>query len=534
MKKKISYREKLLELSKIYNISEIKNYISRKKNLTTSQLEHILKKNNVPIPKEFNLNFFEIKAKNFSKSLDKTNNTLSSYIHNSKKSLLNFLYYVYTTPGKLLRKAVENSKKSLLNFLQQTWKTLGNIGLELLNIFPKLGLAVSSFIGNITINSLNSIYNNKVYEKKTNDVVAAASFIAIIVAVGIVGLTVFDNFKKEKIVKLEPVENKQIDIKEKKKIEIVKTKDKSKEKIDKILTIPDQKDPKTTKKIIKKKEESKIVEKTEKKPSKVAELVLPNLNLKTETVLSLFADVEYDLKKVRFQKRVKPIYFTQFPKDLDEIKDVKLKKDTFIKIVLPLIVAENKKILDDRTKLRKITSKKITTDKQKLWLRQKLREYKVKKSDMAELKKRMDIIPVSIAIAQAAKESGWGTSRFALEGNAIFGQWTWTGQGIEPLNREKHEDHKILRFPILRASVKAYKNNLNTHKGYSNFREKRFSLRSKNRNIEGLELTNTLKNYAQTGKEYTEILEQIIEQNKLGDFEKVQLTNSVAKRELNL
>ena len=74
--------------------------------------------------------------------------------------------------------------------------------------------------------------------------------------------------------------------------------------------------------------------------------------------------------------------------------------------------------------------------------------------------------------AQAAKESGWGTSRFALEGNAIFGQWTWTGQGIEPLNKGKHEGHKILRFPILRASVKAYKNNLNTHKGYSEFKKK--------------------------------------------------------------
>ena len=84
----------------------------------------------------------------------------------------------------------------------------------------------------------------------------------------------------------------------------------------------------------------------------------------------------------------------------------------------------------------------------------------------------MDIIPVSIALAQAAKESGWGTSRFALEGNAIFGQWTWTGQGIEPLNKGKHEGHKILRFPILRASVKAYKNNLNTHKGYAEFRKK--------------------------------------------------------------
>ena len=103
----------------------------------------------------------------------------------------------------------------------------------------------------------------------------------------------------------------------------------------------------------------------------------------------------------------------------------------------------------------------------------------------------MDIIPVSIALAQAAKESGWGTSRFALEGNAIFGQWTWTGQGIEPLYKGKHERHKILRFPILRASVKAYKNNLNTNKGYKDFREKD-TAKEKNKNIKGLDLTNTL------------------------------------------
>ena len=120
--------------------------------------------------------------------------------------------------------------------------------------------------------------------------------------------------------------------------------------------------------------------------------------------MSLFDDVEYDLKTVRRQKIVKPIYFTQFPKDLDEIKDVKLKKETFIKIVLPLVVAENEKILSDRTKLKKITSKKMTSEKEKLWLRQKLREYKVKKSDFKELEKRMDIIPVSIALAQAAKK----------------------------------------------------------------------------------------------------------------------------------
>ena len=80
-----------------------------------------------------------------------------------------------------------------------------------------------------------------------------------------------------------------------------------------------------------------------------------------------------------------------------------------------------------------------------------------------------------------------------LEGNAIFGQWTWDGQGIAPLKRDGDKNHKILKFPILRASVKAYKNNLNTHKSYLKFREKRKQLRDKNKNITGLALTDTLK-----------------------------------------
>ena len=212
---------------------------------------------------------------------------------------------------------------------------------------------------------------------------------------------------------------------------------------------------------------------------------------------------------------------------------MQLKKETFIKIVLPLIVAENEKIIDDRNKLMKLSKKKSTTDPEKQWLRQKLLEYKVKKGDISELLLRMDMVPVSIALAQAAKESGWGTSRFALEGNAIFGQWTWDGQGIAPLNREKNKNHKILKFPILRASVKAYKNNLNTHKSYVKFREKREELRKKNKSISGLALTGTLKNYAQTGSEYTKILNQIITQNRLSDFEPVRLVNSVRQVELN-
>ena len=84
----------------------------------------------------------------------------------------------------------------------------------------------------------------------------------------------------------------------------------------------------------------------------------------------------------------------------------------------------------------------------------------------------MDIVPVSIAIAQAAKESGWGTSRFALEGNAMFGQWTWGKKGIAPLDRDKNQAHKILKFPILRSSVQAYKNNLILIKDIQNLEKK--------------------------------------------------------------
>ena len=337
----------------------------------------------------------------------------------------------------------------------------------------------------------------------------------------VLGYTVIENFKKDNLIFETKKQNEQkIEKNAKIKNDNAKKQNKSKSDPKKELAKLPKKDIKPDK------------EKT-KDPSQVKELVLPNLNLKTDTVLSLFEDVEYDLKKVRYQKKVKPIYFTQFPKDLDEIKDTQLKKETFIKIVLPLVVAENDKILNDRVKLKKIVSKKMTSDKEKLWLRQKLREYKVKNSDMKELQKRMDIIPVSIALAQAAKESGWGTSRFALEGNAIFGQWTWTGQGIEPLNKGKHEGHKYCVFNF-KSSVKAYKNNLNTHKVYSEFREKRSKLRKRNRNLKGTELTQTLDKYAQTGKEYTKILEQIINQNNLSDFETVQLTNSVIKKELNL
>ena len=251
-----------------------------------------------------------------------------------------------------------------------------------------------------------------------------------------------------------------------------------------------------------------------------------DISLDTKVTLNLFEDLKYDLKSIRTGALVKPVYLSKLPKDLKKIKSTKTKKDTFIKIVMPLIIDENNKILENRKKLFKILSKPNNTRGEKVWLKRRFEDYSIKNEDITELKIRMDIVPVSIAIAQAAKESGWGTSRFALEGNAMFGQWTWGKQGIAPLDREKNKGHKILKFPILRSSVQAYKNNLNTHNGYREFREKRAELRKLNKKISGLELVKYLHNYAATGSEYTKVLKKIIDQNELTDFDGAILMNS--------
>ena len=497
MKKKLTYRDKLLELAKIYNVKEIQEYIKNRKNLTSGQIELILRKNKIIIPKDFQTNFFK---ENFTKPLNKISRRIDDFKEDSSR-----------TANRVSRKITyfkEDSSRSFYRLIINSWRSVGLVGLGFLNVFPKAGKAIFDFAGKTLTNLFHGIYDQQINKNKAGKVIVVFFVIVSAITIIVSGVTTFNNLNntnKKQIVKKE-------------------------EKIKK----PEVKIKKEVKKPELKAEPKKKVKKEIKKKEKVTELILPDLNLKTETVLNLFEDVEYDLNTVRYEKKVKPIYFTQFPKDLDEIQSVKLKKETFIKIVLPLIVAENEKILDDRFKLKNIISKKITTDQEKQWLRQKFLEYKVKKGNVEELKIKMDIIPVSIALAQAAKESGWGTSRFALEGNAIFGQWTWNGKGIEPLLKDKSKNHKILRFPILRASVKAYKNNLNTHKSYIKFREKRENLRSKNKKINGLELSKTLGNYAETGSEYTKILAQIIIQNRLMDFEPVTLSNSVPRQELNL
>ena len=258
------------------------------------------------------------------------------------------------------------------------------------------------------------------------------------------------------------------------------------------------------------------------------------IGIDTQITLNLFENLKYDLKSIRLGQSVKPVYLTKLPKDLKKIKSTNKRKETFIKIIMPLILIENEKIIEDRKKLFKILGKQSNTMGEKVWLKRRFKDYDVKGDDISELKLKMDIIPTSIAIAQAAKESGWGTSRFALEGNAMYGQWTWDGDGIEPSKKDKKKEHKILKFPKLQSSVSAYMKNLNTHRGYSEFRKERSKLREKNKAVRGIDLVEYLYNYAQTGSEYVKILKKIIQQNDLTDFDSSILMNSSRSKSLTL
>ena len=256
---------------------------------------------------------------------------------------------------------------------------------------------------------------------------------------------------------------------------------------------------------------------------KFDDLPTDTVRLNATTIEQLFKDTNYNLKDIRKTKLVKPIALTLLPEEMKMIESSQKRKNLFIKIILPLILEENNRIKLDRKKLFVILNKNNNSDKEKRWLNKKFKQYGVLNKDLSTLKIRMDLIPVSIAIAQAAKETGWGTSRFALEGNALFGQWTWTGEGIKPAVAESDTTHKVMKFKILKSSVRAYQRNLNTHSSYKQFRLARAELRDNKRELSSLILVNYLDKYAATGKEYVKILKQIIKQNNLTDFDDVKL-----------
>jgi len=254
------------------------------------------------------------------------------------------------------------------------------------------------------------------------------------------------------------------------------------------------------------------------------EMPTDTVRLSASTVKELFKDTEYDLNEIRKSKLVKPIKLSLLPEEIRKIESTKEKKKLFLEIILPLVLEENNRIRLDRIKLFKVLNKKNNSNSEIKWLNSKFKQYGVVNKDLSTLKIRMDEVPVSLALAQAAKETGWGTSRFAIEGNALFGQWTFSGEGIKPAGADSSDgSHKVMRFKVLKASVRAYQRNLNTHNSYREFRRARALMRERDQKLNSLKLADYLDKYAATGIEYTKIIKKIIEQNSLQDFDKVKL-----------
>ena len=256
------------------------------------------------------------------------------------------------------------------------------------------------------------------------------------------------------------------------------------------------------------------------------DLETDTVRLNASTITQLFEDTDYKLDDVRETKLVKPVALTLLPAEIKMIESTKKRKEFFIQIVLPLVLKENNNIRLDRKMLFSIINKSNNTQLEKKWLEKKYKQYGVNSKDLSVLKVRMDEVPVSLAIAQAAKETGWGTSRFAQEGNALFGQWTWSGEGLKPKEADENQGHKVMKFNVLQASVRAYQRNLNTHRSYENFRLARAQLRDAGKILDSIVLSQFLDNYAETGNQYVEVLQKIIKQNDLKDFDDAKLLPS--------
>ena len=238
-------------------------------------------------------------------------------------------------------------------------------------------------------------------------------------------------------------------------------------------------------------------------------------------------DIKID--QIRKTKIIPNIRVVRLPNDLQTIKSVKNRKELFIKITLPLIVQENEKLLSLNQKI-KIIKNNIDQMKRKeaIWIHSLMEEYQADSLDALLIK--VDTIPVSLALAQAVIESGWGTSRFAYEGNALFGQYVWgkNNDGIIPNERDTDAKYKIKTFNSLSESVAAYMKNLNTNFHYNDFRINRFVLKSNNIPIKGTHLAEFLFSYS-IEDNYIDKIKNIIQINSFEDFD-----NSSVDREPSL
>ena len=212
--------------------------------------------------------------------------------------------------------------------------------------------------------------------------------------------------------------------------------------------------------------------------------------------------------------------------DFSEFAEGDARKAAFFDYFEQLIDTENQAILSSRSKLSAVVEANRATWVERLWLgslanRYELEDFETDNADhWQQLLIHVDIVPPSMALAQAANESAWGTSRFAREGNNYFGQWCYSrGCGLVPEARDDDASHEVARFASARQSVRGYVNNINTHYAYAQLRERRAQLRATGEPITGLALAPTLINYSERGQAYVDELEAMIRFNELTAYD---------------
>lgn len=242
----------------------------------------------------------------------------------------------------------------------------------------------------------------------------------------------------------------------------------------------------------------------------------------------LFLEKGYNLEKIRNKEMDVPrIFIKTLPSDFNMIESPKEKKELFIKFLLPLILKKNEELNGNRQKLIKIQDKLLKNlllnKEEQEFLDNAREEYKTETGDIKDILVKLDEISVSMALGQAIQETGWGESRFLIQGNSIFAEWTWGGEGMLPRARKDGLIHRIKTFPTLYESVDSYANNLNKTRYYAGFRRMRARLREQGKPLYGRWLVSSMIHYSTEKNKYILDVKRIIRDNNLDDFNEVKL-----------
>ena len=243
--------------------------------------------------------------------------------------------------------------------------------------------------------------------------------------------------------------------------------------------------------------------------------------------------LNYDLDAVISGRAGVPrLNLVSFPENLGAIRETAERKAVFFKTVLPLVLQVNEQIAQDRARLWTLRAQQKSGVKlnalDRLWLAVMADRYGTKRGDIATLLRRHDIVPPSLALAQAATESAWGTSRFVREGNAMFGEWTFEAdeKGIVPNDRLDGKTHRVRAFESLSDSVASYITNLNKHRAYKEFRAERALMRAKGLPVDGMRLAGMLHRYSERGAAYVAELRSIMSGNDLDLLDTAELSST--------